>query len=60
MNHVPRETVGDAKRYFRRMWIVDERMEETAVETFERLVRAPRFLERVRRFLGADAARGES
>jgi polyketide biosynthesis enoyl-CoA hydratase PksH len=53
--HVPRETIADAKSYFRKMWLIDERMEETAVAEFNRLVRMPSFVERVQRFLGATA-----
>ncbi|MER7274096.1 enoyl-CoA hydratase-related protein [Dactylosporangium sp. NPDC000244] len=43
-------TIGDLKRYFRRMWIVSEEMEADAVREFGRLMHSPVARERITAF----------
>jgi polyketide biosynthesis enoyl-CoA hydratase PksH len=44
-------TVRDLKAYFRKMWIVDAKMQETAVAEIRRLLLEPRVRENVRAFV---------
>jgi polyketide biosynthesis enoyl-CoA hydratase PksH len=43
--------VADLKAYFRRMWILTEEMERTAVNEFTRLMRQPRVQQNIREFV---------
>lgn len=41
LDRVTEQTIGDIKSYFRKMWLFDEAMEQTAVNEFKRLVATP-------------------
>ena len=43
--------IANMKRYFRKMWMIDEEMEETAVAEISRLVSAPKVTENIRNFV---------
>ena len=40
-------TISDMKKYFRKMWMITEQMEETAVAEFTRLMSQPKVLENI-------------
>ncbi len=44
-------TVSDMKNYFRRMWIINDEMEQTAVKEIERLSAEPRIRENIRNYV---------
>ena len=44
-------TVGDLKRYMRRMWIVDDDMEQAAVRELARLTVDPRVTRNIKNFV---------
>ena len=45
------ETIGHLKAYFRKMWIVTEEMEKTAVAELARLTKDPRVIENITNFV---------
>ena len=45
------ETIADMKAYFRKMWIVDEAMEKTAVAELSRLTQEPRIVENITNYV---------
>jgi len=48
---VHEETVADLKSYFRKMWIISEAMENTAIAELNRLVNKPRVINNIRHFI---------
>jgi len=45
------DTLKDMKAYFRKMWIVNEKMEKTAINEIARLVQQPRVLNNIQNFV---------
>lgn len=45
------QTIGDMKAFFRKMWVVTEAMEQTAVEELQRLMREPRVQKNIRDYV---------
>lgn len=51
LNKVEESTVGNLKRYFRKMWMITEEMERTAVEEISRLGSDPRVTRNIENFV---------
>ncbi len=45
------QTVSDLKRYLRKLWIIDEKMEQTAIQELARLIQEPRVQGNIKRFV---------
>lgn len=60
MNRVRKDAVGNLKSYFRSMWMIDEEMEQLAVEETSRLAAMPSVIESVRNFVQKQAFPWES
>lgn len=51
LNRIQEETIQDLKAYFRKMWIITEEMEATAVAEISRLVKKPQVLTNIKNFV---------
>ncbi|WP_133719089.1 enoyl-CoA hydratase-related protein [Methylocaldum gracile] len=51
MGRLEVQTIRDLKRYFREMWLIDERIEHVAVSEISRLIKTPRVLQNIRNYL---------
>lgn len=51
LRRIAAETVGDLKSYFRKMWIITEAMEATAVAELNRLMAKPQVRKNIQNFL---------
>ena len=51
LNRIQEETVGDLKAYFRKMWIITDAMEETAVAEISRLIAKPKVRATIENFI---------
>lgn len=51
INRLDEQTIKDLKFYFRKMWIINETMEQTAVQELARLVQEPRIQNNIKRFV---------
>ncbi|MGC0154351.1 enoyl-CoA hydratase-related protein [Chromobacterium vaccinii] len=60
LNRVKKEAVGNLKSYFRSMWMIDEEMEQLAVEETSRLAAMPSVIASVRNFVQKQAFPWES
>jgi len=45
------DTVAEMKSFFRKMWIIDEAMENTAIEELQRLIKKPVVLDNIKNFV---------
>lgn len=45
------QTIRDIKNYFRKMWIIDENMEQTAISELARLMNESRIQDNIKRFI---------
>lgn len=50
-NHLATETIDDIKKYFRKLWIINEEMEHLAVNELTRLIQSPRVINNIKRFV---------
>ena len=44
-------TVAEMKSFFRKMWIIDEAMENTAIEELQKLIKTPVVLDNIKNFV---------
>lgn len=51
LNRINQETVSDLKSYFRKMWIITDAMESTAINEISRLVALPRVKSNIKNFI---------
>lgn len=45
------QTIRDIKNFFRKLWIVDEKMEQTAIQELTRLIKEPRIQNNIKQFV---------
>ena len=50
LSRISEETTSDLKKFFRKLWIIDEQMEQTAIDELKRLVQEPRVIRNIERF----------
>jgi polyketide biosynthesis enoyl-CoA hydratase PksH len=51
LTRLDEKTILDLKSYFRKLWIVDDTMEQTAIAELVRLLKEPRILNNITRFI---------
>lgn len=51
LSRLDARTIHDLKAYFRKMWFIDETMEQMAIDELARLVQEPRILQNIKAYL---------
>lgn len=51
LSRLDETTISDLKQYFRKLWIISEEMEKTAVLELTRLMQEPRIINNIRRYV---------